>query len=271
MTERTDPRQLPVEFNTSIAHPARVYDYWLGGKDNFPADQAAAEMVVSEMPEIRLSVQENRAFLRRVVRFLAGEAGIRQFIDLGTGLPSQGNVHEVAHQVTPDARVVYVDNDPIVHAHANALLAGDSTTVLLADLREADAILGHPAVQQVIDFGQPIAVLMLAVLHLIADADDPAGIVARFRDAMAPGSYLAISHGTADINPEAARKAAERFASAPTAAPYVHRTRAEIERFFDGFDLVEPGLVQIPLWRPDGELPDYLNLVNGYGGVGRKG
>jgi S-adenosyl methyltransferase len=266
----TGPDQARVELNTGVAHPARVYDYWLGGKDNFPADQAVAEMVIAEMPEIRLSVRENRAFLRRVVRFLAEEAGIRQFIDLGAGLPTQGNVHEVAQQVAPEARVVYVDNDPIVNVHGQALLAGEATSIVLADLRQPEAVLDHPGIREAVDLAQPVAVLLLAVLHLVADEEDPAGIVARFRDRLAPGSYLAISHGTADINPQAARKAAERFASARTAAPYVHRSYAQVQRFFDGLELVEPGLVQIPLWRPDGPLPEDLDRVNGYGGVGRK-
>jgi hypothetical protein len=265
----TDP-WAPPELNTGIAHPARVYDYWLGGKDNFPADVRAAEAVIAEMPEIRLAVRENRAFLRRAVSFLAGEAGIRQFIDLGGGLPTQGNVHEVAQRIAPDARVVYVDNDPIVNVHGEALLAGQSTSIVLADLRDTAAVLDHPEVQAAIDPGQPVAILLLAVLHLVADAEDPAGIVAAYRDRIAPGSYLALSHGTADINTQAARRAAERFASNPNAAPYVHRSHAEVLRFFDGFELVEPGLVQIPLWRPDGPLPEDLDAVNGYGGVARK-
>jgi len=266
----TGHSQAPMELNTHIAHPARVYDYWLGGKDNFPADIRAAEAVIAEMPEIRLAVRENRAFLRRVVRFLAGEAGIRQFIDLGAGLPTQGNVHEIAHQVAPDAQVVYVDNDPIVNVHGEALLAGQATSIVLADLRDPAAALDHPGVRAAIDLDQPVAVLLLAVLHLVADTEDPGRIVAGYRDRIGPGSYLALSHGTADINTQAARRAAERFARAPNAAPYVHRSHAEVLRFFDGLELVEPGLVQIPLWRPDGPLPEELERVNGYGGVGRK-
>jgi SAM-dependent methyltransferase len=268
VTQQQD--QIPLELNTNVAHPARVYDYWLGGKDNFPADRAVAEAVIAEMPEIRLIARENRAFLQRTVRFLAGEAGVRQFLDVGTGIPTQGNVHEVAQQVAPDARVVYVDNDPIVHVHGNALLAGSSSVIVMADLREPDAVLQHPRVREAIDFDRPVAVLLLAVLHLIPDEGDPAGIVARLRDALAPGSYLVLSHGTADINPEVTRRAVERFAANRGSYPYVHRSHAEIMRFFDGFELVGPGLVQIPLWRPDGDVPGYLDRINGYGGVGRK-
>jgi hypothetical protein len=264
------PVQPPAELNTSIAHPARVYDYWLGGKDNYPADRAAAQAVMAELPDIPLTAKENRAFLRRVVRFLAAEAGIRQFLDIGSGLPTQGNVHQVAQQVAPDARIVYIDNDPIVLVHGRALLAGSNTAVVQADLREPDAILDDPETRQLIDFDQPTAVLLSAILHHIRDEEDPAGIVARLRDAIGPGSYVAISHGTADFSPEAATRAAARFAQARTAAPYVHRSRAEIERFLDGLELVFPGLVQLPLWRPDGKIPDYVSRVTMYGGVGRK-
>jgi S-adenosyl methyltransferase len=263
----------PTELDTSIAHPARVYDYWLGGKDNFPADRAAAEAVLAANPAVRLTVRENRAFLRRVVRYLTAEAGIRQFLDIGTGIPTSPNVHEVAQQVAPDARAVYVDNDPIVLAHARALLAGSgagTTTVIQADLREPDSILQHPQVRQVLDFGQPLGILLVAVLHHLTDEDDPAGVVARLRDAAVGGSYLAISHGTADINPEAAQRAAGRFAESRTAAPYVARSHATIEGFFDGLELLDPGVVQPPLWRPDGPVSVDLERVSFYAGLGRK-
>ena len=254
------------EIDTSTPHPARMYDYWLGGKDNFPADREAAEEVLALVPQARDMARENRAFLRRTVRFLAGEAGIRQFLDIGTGLPAQGNVHEVAQAVAPDARVAYVDNDPLVHVHANALLAGSSTTIILADLRKPDTILGHPKVRHLIDFDQPLALLLVAVLHFLTDEDDPAGIVARLRDAMAPGSFLAVSHATGDFNPEVATKAARAYDRATS--PVVPRTRAEVARFFDGFALVDPGLVQVSRWRPDGEIPEDNVWI--YGGVGRK-
>src|SRR6266498_1582061 len=183
------------EINTDVAHPARMYDYYLGGKDNFPADREAADQALAASPAVRDMARQNRAFLQRVVRFLARDAGIRQFIDIGAGLPTQGNVHEIAQAITPDARVVYVDNDPIVVVHSDALLAGHNTTAIKADLREPNVILEHPEVREVIDLDQPVAVLLVAVLHFLQDADDPVGVVARLRDAMAAGSYLAISHG----------------------------------------------------------------------------
>jgi trans-aconitate methyltransferase len=261
--------QVLPEIDTSTAHPARMYDYYLGGKDNFPADHKAAEEVLAAAPSMRSMARENRKFLQRAVRYLAGEVGIRQFLDIGTGLPTQGNVHEIAQSVAPDARVVYVDNDPIVLTHSRALLDAESTTVVQADLREPDAILEHPDVHKLIDFEQPMALLLVAVLHFIQDQDDPVGIVTRLRDAMAPGSYLAISHGTTDME-----NAREEIAAGVVRAyqrstsPVVLRSRAEIERFLDGFDLVEPGLAQIHQWRPDGPRPDVQGGI--YGAVGRK-
>jgi len=251
--------------DASTPHPARIYDYFLGGKDNFPADREAAEMLLAVAPEARDLARQNRAFLGRVVRFLAVEAGIRQFIDIGTGIPTQGNVHEIAHATAPAARVVYVDNDPIVLVHSRALLAGVNTTIIEGDLRQPDAILNDPKLRRVIDFDQPVAVLLVAILHFIADAEDPAGIVARLRDGMAPGSYLAISHGTADFHPEATPTAARAYDR--TTAQLSPRSHAEVERFFDGFELLEPGLVPISLWRPDGDIPEGKGV---YGGIGRK-
>jgi len=253
------------EIKTSIAHPARIYDYFLGGKDNYPADREAAERVLAAVPQARQMAQANRAFLQRVVRFLAGEVGIRQFLDIGTGIPTQGNVHEIAHATAPAARVVYVDNDPIVLVHSRALLAGVNTTIIEGDLRQPDAIWNDPKLRRVIDFDQPVAVLLVAILHFIADAEDPAGIVARLRDGMAPGSYLAISHGTADFHPEATPTAARAYDR--TTAQLSPRSHAEVERFFDGFELLEPGLVPISLWRPDGDIPEGKGV---YGGIGRK-
>lgn len=261
----SDQSVVAARFDTSVAHPARMYDYFLGGKDNFPADRAAADRLLAAAPQTRVGARENRAFLQRAIRYLAGEASIRQFLDIGTGLPTQGNVHEIAQQVVPDARVVYVDNDPIVHVHANALLAGDNTTAILADLREPEAILGAPQVRGMIDFDEPLAVLLVAVLHFIRDEEDPAGIVAQLRDAIAPGSYLVLSHGTGDLDLELSAEATRVYERA--AAPLVLRSLAEIARLFDGFELVDPGLVQLSLWRPDGELPSARGL---FGGVGRK-
>jgi len=255
--------------NTNVAHPARIYDYYLGGKDNFPADRAAAQQALAATPSVREMARENRAFLRRAVRYLVREAGIRQFLDIGTGLPTQGNVHEIAQATAPDARVVYVDNDPIVVAHSSALLTADNTTVVRADLREPDVILGDPEVREVIDFDQPVAILLVAILHFIQDEQDPAGVVARLRHAMSAGSYLVISHGTTDLpnaQPEVAAKVVRAYQR--TTSPVVLRTRAQIERFFDGLELVDPGLVQIQFWRPDGASAKVSGGI--YGGVGRK-
>ncbi len=258
-------------FDTSVAHPARMYDYYLGGKDNFPADRKAAEEVLAVLPEGRDMARANRAFLGRAVRFLAGAAGIRQFLDIGTGLPTQGNTNEVAHAVAPGSRVVYVDNDPIVLVHARALLAAHDqsrTTVIQADLRVPDGILAHPEVHATLDFDQPMAILLVAILHFIRDQEDPAGIVARLKQVMSPGSYLVISHGTQDFDPALAQQAVRPYNRAT--APFVLRSKDEIAGFFDGLDLVDPGLVQIPLWQPDGPLPSSLDRIWLYGGIGRK-
>jgi SAM-dependent methyltransferase len=183
---------------------------------------------------MRAMARENRAFLQRAVRYLAAEAGIRQFLDIGTGLPTQGNVHEIAQAVAPEARVVYVDNDPIMHVHANALLAGNSTTIVLADLRDTEALLAHPGVRQVIDFDRPVAILLVAILHFIGESDDPMGILKRLRDAVVPGSYLVISHGTGDFDERAASGIAKAYSR--SSAPGTARGHAEVLRLFDGFD-----------------------------------
>ena len=260
------------EIDTTRPHPARMYDAYLGGKDNYAADREAVRQILRNWPEVRAIARANRAAMQRMVRFLAGEAGIRQFLDIGTGIPSAGNVHEVAGQVAPDSRVVYVDNDPIVHVHANALLTGSGTTsIVLADLHEPGAILAHPKVQELIDFSKPVALLLIAILHFIAEEENPYGIVATLRDGLPSGSFLALSHGTADFHPPGA--AGEAAASYQTAtAPLVLRTFDRVSAFLDGFELVEPGLVQAPLWRPDGRPPRPKDLakIGVYAGVGRK-
>jgi hypothetical protein len=261
--------------NTGVPNPARIYDYLLGGKDNFPADREIAEQMLAIAPVAREVVEDNRKFLRRAVEVLA-DAGARQFIDLGSGLPTQGNVHEIAQAAAPGSRVVYVDNDPMVVAHSRALLAGDNTVAIEGDLRQPDKVLGHPEVRELIDFGQPVALLLLAILHFVPDDEDPFGIVARYRDALPAGSHLAISHGTRDI-PERPDLSPEEMADMGakveqlyqlTTASLVTRTRAEVERFFDGLELLEPGVVEIQRWRPDGRT----SLLPGgfYGGVARK-
>ena len=200
-----EPGFSPSEIDTSRPHPARLYNYYLGGKDNYVVDREAAAEVLWAAPDVRAMARENRAFLQRAVRFLVGEAGIRQIIDIGTGIPSAGNVHEVARQVAPEVRVAYLDNDPIVHVHACALLTGDGNiSIVLADLREPEAILAHPGVRELIDFSQPVAVLLIAIAHFLTNDEDPGRIIATLSDALAPGSYLALSHGTGDFHAEAA-------------------------------------------------------------------
>ncbi|MEU1474655.1 SAM-dependent methyltransferase [Streptomyces sp. NPDC005760] len=256
--------------NSSVAHPARVYNAWLGGRDNYPADQEAAELAVAANPRIVPAVRANRAFLGRAVRELAGKAGIRQFLDIGTGIPTAANTHEVAQGVDPGARVVYVDNDPIVLAHARALLISTpegATDYLQADLRETDRIL--TAAQETLDLSRPVGLMLVAVLQYVPDADDPHGITHRLLDALAPGSHLVLSHPAADIGAEevaaSMRVYNDRAAGHAGATP---RTHADVTRFFDGTELLDPGVVQLPAWRPEddsdpGALPMWC-------GVGRK-
>jgi S-adenosyl methyltransferase len=260
------------QIDTSKPHPARMYDAFLGGRDNYAADREAVRQILRDFPEVRAIARANRAFMQRAVRFLAGEAGVRQFIDIGTGIPSAGNVHEVAGQVAPGTRVVYVDNDPIVHVHANALLTGSgSTSIVLADLRDPEGILGDAKLRGLIDLNEPVALLLVAILHFLTEAEDPARIVATLRDALPGGSYMVLSHGTADFHPPGvAGQAAVRYEHAT--APLVLRGFEQVSAFFDGFDLVEPGLVQAPLWRPDGKPPRPKDLakLGIYAGVGGK-
>jgi hypothetical protein len=253
--------------DTTVPTTARMYDYWLGGQDHFAVDRVAALKVSEAAPESRLMAVENRRFLRRAVRYLAAEEGITQFLDIGTGLPTQGNVHQVAQKVNPGARVVYVDNDPMVLAHSRVLKTGGNTAVIEADLREPQAILDQPDTRRLLDFSQPLAVLMVAVLHFISDADNPPAIVAALRDAVVPGSYLVMSHVISDFFPEMAARAAVHYKQVTSGATL--RSREEVVRWFSGLELIEPGLVQVPYWRPD-ELPSDADKVWLMGGVGRK-
>jgi hypothetical protein len=260
------------EIDVTTAHPGRIYDFYLGGKDNFPADREAGRAILRIAPESRDIARANRAFLQRVVRYLVRDQGIRQIIDVGTGLPTAGNVHEVAQKEAPETRTVCIDNDPIVLVTARALLAGTTAQVayVQADARQPETILAHPEVRALIDFTQPVALLMVAVLPFVADEDHPARIVTAFRDALAPGSYLGLSHGTSDLHPPEQVKKAEATYQQATVS-FVLRTRAQITGFFDGWDLVPPGLVQVPLWRPDGPVPTPAELAKMglYGGVAR--
>jgi hypothetical protein len=250
--------------------PARIYDYLLGGSHNCAADRDLARQVLEVMPDAVAVARANRAFLYRAVRFLV-DAGVRQFLDIGSGIPTVGNVHEIAQRAAPDARVVYVDMDPVAVAHSRALLAGnDRAAVVQADVRHPDRILHNDRARGLLHLDQPLGVLMVAILHAIPDADDPAGLVGRFRDAVAPGSYLVIGHGTGDSRPDEAAKIRELSLRTPT--PLTQRSHQEISRFFAGFDLVDPGLVWVPSWRPDpDDEPDpHPERAANYGGVGRK-
>ena len=260
----------PLGIDTTIPTPARMYDFWLGGHDNFAVDRTAALALSEAAPEARRTALENRMFLRRAVRYLAAEAGIVQFLDIGTGLPTQGNVHQVAQQVNPDARVVYVDNDPMVLAHSRALKTGGNTAVIEADLRNPAAILDHPRTRALIDFSQPLAVLLVAVLHFIDDHDAPQAIIGSIYEAMAPGSHVVISHALNGIlRGDSADKVQEQYRK-NVASGATLRDRDEILRFFAGLELVEPGLVRVPRWRPEEPEPADADKVWVVGAVGRK-
>jgi hypothetical protein len=272
-TERPDRR--PLDLRTDRPHPARVYDYLLGGKDNFPADREAAAQGMKANPNSRTPPRENRAFLRRAVRYLAREAGIRQFLDIGTGIPTSPNVHEVAQEVDPACRVVYVDNDPIVLAHARARLTSSPqgrTAYIDADLRDVGRIVRSPDLAATLDLSQPVGLLLIAIMHFVPDSDAPYAVASRLLAALPSGSYLALSHLTGDFDPEAW----EGVAAIYRRSGVIMRVRSlpEIERFFDGLDLVEPGVVSLPHWRPDpdpGETPVPTDAeVSVYGGVARK-
>ena len=259
----TFPRSDPL-----VPHPARVYGYWLGGKDHYPADRKAAEEVIAHRPQVVTGARANRAFLGRVVRYLAGECGIRQFIDVGPGLPAPGNTHEIAQAVAPDCRIVYVDNDPLVLTYARALLTSSphgSCDYLDADLRDTPTVLAGAS--WTLDFMRPTAVLMLAVLHFIADADDPAGIVAALTGQLAPGSYLVISHLTADFAPGPVDAGVSAYnALVPTAL--IPRTHSQVSALFAGLPLVPPGVVPLTEWRPAPVYPSPRSS-DMYAGVAR--
>lgn len=251
-----------------VPHPARVYAYWLGGKDYYPADKEAAEQVIQRRPQVVASARANRAFLARVVRFLAAECGIRQFLDIGTGLPAPDSTHEVAQAVAPQCRVVYVDNDPVVMAHARALLTSRAEGVcnyVEADLRETATVLAQAA--WTLDLTQPVAVLLLAVLYFVPDADDPAGIVKTLASALAPGSYVAISHLTADFAPHQVTAAVDAY-NALAPAPVTPRTHSQVTALLGGLPLVAPGVVKVIDWRPASPLP-HRQPCDLYAGVAR--
>lgn len=256
--------------DSGLSNVARIYDALLGGKDNYAADREAARSLVEAVPDAQRAARDNRAFLARAVRFLAGEAGIGQFLDIGTGLPTRGNVHEIARSVNPDARVAYCDYDPIVVAHARALLADTAEVQAVeADVRYPRHLLTLPAVRDLIDFSQPVAVLLVAVLHFVPDSDSPWSAVKCIIDHLAQGSYLVISHVTGDEIPEhAVRQAEEIYTGALVRG--AARSRGDIARFFAGVDLIEPGLVDVATWRSGRRHSGPDRPVLFYAGVGRK-
>jgi hypothetical protein len=264
------PEGEPPKIDITVAHPARIYDYWLGGKNNFAADREAAEATLAVNPYILPGVRANREFLNSAVRFLAGEAGIRQFLDIGTGLPTENNTHEVAEAVAPDSRVVYVDNDPIVITHARALLTGKpgTTAYIHADLRNPGAILREAA--QTLDFGKPVAIMLLMILMHISDEDKPHELVAQLVDAVPSGSYLVISETANDVDAEVIAASQEEYNQRVTDTQWASRTKETFARYFSGLEIVEPGLVTMGLWRPapGAQLPP--RPIPAYCGVARK-
>jgi hypothetical protein len=256
-------------FRPDIPSPARIYDYVLGGKDNYPADREAAEAILVHLPNAHKAARWNRAYLSRAVRYLVAEAGIRQFIDIGAGLPTRENVHEVAQRAAAGSRVVYVDNDPVVLAHGRSMLQGSDTMIIEHDVREPGEILADEKLRQLIDFGEPVAVMMLCLLHFVADKDDPAGIIRQLLAPFPAGSYLAISHATADSTP--GLHEGVKIMEEATAQAY-DRSREQVQALLGGLDLVEPGLVWVPEWRPDPgtEPPDDPSQALIYAAVARK-
>ncbi|MEV0911371.1 SAM-dependent methyltransferase [Streptomyces hokutonensis] len=265
------PAWAPRSIDISVPSVSRIYDYYLGGSHNFEVDREAARKAMEFLPGLPKIMQANRAFMRRAVRFAAAE-GITQFLDIGSGIPTFGNVHEVAQQASPGAHVMYVDHDPVAVAHSQAVLAGNATAdVVAADLRKPQEILASAEVQRLIDVNRPVALLLVAILHFVEDADDPYGAVAQLREALAPGSLLILTHASYEgipLPPERAEGAVDVYKDIRN--PLIMRSRDEIARFFEGYDMVEPGLVPMPDWRPDTVLEDEDPFsFSGFAGVGR--
>lgn len=268
--EQQRPGWAPADIDLCQPNVARVYDYYLGGAHNFTADRAMAHEAIRSWPELPMIMRANRAFLNRVVRFLL-DAGVRQFLDLGSGIPTVGNVHEIAQSVDPTSRVAYVDIDPVAVGHSRAMLEGNErATAVLGDLRLPAAVLGDQQVGELLDFSQPVAVLLVAVLHFVPDADNPTAIIADYCDAIAPGSYVVICHATHEGNAERAETHRRLYARTRTAM--TTRTRADVGAMLNGLDLLEPGVVRMPLWRPDpSETPtEEPERFAGYAAVARK-
>lgn len=260
--------------DTSVAHPARRYNYWLGGKDNFQADRESGDAIATMFPSIRVAALENRRFLQRAVAYLTAEAGVRQFLDIGTGIPTGNNTHEVAQSIAPESRVVYVDNDPIVLVHARALLTSSSegaTAYIDADLRDPAKILNHPDLLRTLDLSQPVGLMLIAILHFLMDADDPYGVVRQLLDSVPSGSYLVITNVTTDFMPPQVRDQVGSAASSGRHGDIRFRTRDEFAQFLDGLDVVPPGIESVSEWRAEAEPPPRPSVadVSVFGAVAR--
>ncbi|MEW2517393.1 SAM-dependent methyltransferase [Actinacidiphila alni] len=273
MTDR--PSWAPQGIDLTVPSVSRIYDYFLGGSHNFEVDREAARLVIRAMPGVTKISQANRAVMHRAVRF-AMDRGIDQFLDIGSGIPTFGNVHEVVHRTNPGAHVVYVDNDPVAVAHSRAVLneAGntDKAAIAAADLRDPRTVLDNPEVKRLLDFDRPVALLLVAVLHLLSDADKPREVVAALRDVLAPGSVLVVTHATLQFGPTPSAQRGVQEVYQRTTTPLIMRTKEEVELFFDGFELVEPGVVPLPHWRPEVPLSDDDDpaVLHGLAGVGLK-
>ncbi|WP_406187740.1 SAM-dependent methyltransferase [Streptomyces sp. NBC_01006] len=272
------PAWAPPGIDISVPSVSRIYDYYLGGSHNFEVDRQAARRAMEFLPGLPKIMQANRAFMRRAVRYAVAQ-GVTQFLDIGSGIPTFGNVHEIAQAASPEARVVYVDHDPVAVAHSRAVLAGDERTgIISADLRKPQDILAAPEVSQLLDLERPVALLLVAVLHFLEDSDDPYAAVSELRDVLAPGSLLVLTHASYEgipLSPEVAAGTVGVYRDIRN--PLVMRSGEQIGRFFEGFDLVEPGVVSMPLWQPEGtedpeggETPEDPYAFSGFGGVGRK-
>ncbi|MGV9667691.1 SAM-dependent methyltransferase [Nocardia niigatensis] len=266
---------LPIEIDTTVAHEARVYDYWLGGKENYPADRALGDAIAEHVPTIKTMARANRAFLARAVRYLVAEAGITQFLDIGTGIPTAGNTHEVAQALDPGARIVYVDKDPIVLAHARALMASTPqgrTRFIHADLHDPRSILDHPDLAETLDLSEPVAIMLIAIMMYFRDSDHPYDIIATLLDAVPSGSYVVLTHPTADFAPEA--MAGVKAAAEASGISFEPRSKSDTAKLFAGTTLADPGLVPVAAWRP--ELTDRPTPVADaesawyWAGIGRK-
>ena len=259
---------VPADIDLTRPNAARIYDYVLGGANNFGVDREFAKNVLMAVPDAQVQAQQNRSFLRRAVAYLAGQ-GVRQFLDLGSGIPTVGNTHEVAQRIAPGAKVLYVDNEAVAVAHSELILQDNpDADILRADITDPGSVLDHPRTRALLDFDQPVGVLMFAILHFVPDTANPWGLVGAYRDATVPGSYLAMSHGTADHRPDEMGTLVNQYQQ--TANPVSLRTHAEVARLFDGYELVEPGVVLGPMWRPEVEPSGGEQVSVIYGGIGRK-